>query len=128
MKILTGSRWCYIQAGSISLRSISITILDILWSAVYNRSIQNSYEGELDGKMGYLLLSKRKLFFVREEGFLCKSYDLSLDLPYENIEEYSLHGRYELKMTDVEGRKHSFRSFEVLAKRIEERLENLSSL
>jgi hypothetical protein len=91
-------------------------------------SIQNSYEGELDGKMGYLLLSKRKLLFVREEGFLRKSYDLSLDLPYANIEEFSLHGRFELKMTDVEGRKHGFRSFEVLAQRIEERLENLSSI
>ena len=90
-------------------------------------SIQNSYEGELDGKMGYLLLSKRKLLFVREEGFLRKSYDLSLDLPYDDIEEFSLKGRYELKMTDVEGREHGFRSFEVLAKRIEERLENLSS-
>ena len=88
-------------------------------------SIQKSYEGKLNGKTGYLILSNRKLLFVREEGFLRKTYDLSLDLPYEKIDKISHEGRYELELTDVEGKKHDFKTFAVPVSRIAESLEDL---
>ena len=91
-------------------------------------SIERSYEGKLDGKYGYLLLSKRKLLFVREEGYLRKSYDLILDLPYDKIGVISHKGRYTIEFFEGKDKKHDFESYSVLASRIEEGIENIAHL
>ena len=87
--------------------------------------LQKTYPGKLDGKNGHLCLSKRKLLFVHESGFMRKSYDLTLDLPYENIGEISRKGRYELDLTDVEGKRRDFRAGEIPASIIEKSIEEL---
>ncbi|MFP3952388.1 MAG: hypothetical protein ACLFVP_09655, partial [Candidatus Bathyarchaeia archaeon] len=47
-----------------------------------NDEIEKTYPAELEDQYGYILMSNRKLQFISEEGFLRKSYDLKLDLPY----------------------------------------------
>jgi hypothetical protein len=56
--------------------------------------IRRTYAGKLDGNGGYLCLSNRKLLFVHEEGFLRKTYNLTLDLPYDKVDNFSREGRY----------------------------------
>jgi hypothetical protein len=74
--------------------------------------IQKSYPGKIDGKYGYLVMSNRKLQFVHEKGFLRKSYELILDLPYEKIGKIFPKSRYELDLTEIGGKTHAFKTFE----------------
>ncbi|HUS79212.1 MAG TPA: hypothetical protein VM050_11210 [Patescibacteria group bacterium] len=71
-------------------------------------SIQRSYDGQLDGFGGMLAISRRKLLFVHEKGFLRKSYELILDLQYMNIGSITTEGRYRMVIEEVDGRKHRF--------------------
>lgn len=87
--------------------------------------IQKSYPGKLDGESGYLLLSNKKLQFVHEEGFLRKSYEINLELSYDEIRKISPNGRYELDLTDKKGKKHDFKTFEIPESIIEKNLEEL---
>ena len=52
--------------------------------------------------------SKSRLMFVEEKGFLSKTYDVVLDLPYENVRERTSVDRYKLRITDSEGKEHEF--------------------
>lgn len=88
--------------------------------------IEKSYSGELDGEGGHILMSDKKLMFVHEEGFLRKNYELTLDLPYDKIAKISLEGKNELDFTDVEGKKHVFKSYDLLMKYVYESLEKLA--
>ncbi len=67
--------------------------------------VQRDYEVRFDGKTGWLVMSFRKLLFIKEKGFLRKKYDLRLDLPYENIDNIVLE-RNQLVITDSENIKH----------------------
>ena len=84
--------------------------------------IQKSFQGKLDGDRGYLCLSNKKLLFVHEEGFLKKSYDLILDLPKEKVDKISHDGKYKLDITETEGKKHKFETFELPVSIIEKAL------
>ena len=70
--------------------------------------VQKSYEGRLNNRGGSLMGSKSKLVFVEEKGFLSKTYDVVLDLPYENVREFKSVDRYKLRITDSEGKEHEF--------------------
>jgi hypothetical protein len=87
--------------------------------------IEKSYPGNLDGKNGYLLMSNEKLLFVREEGFLRKNYELTLDLPYETIGKIMPNGKNKLDIVDVKGVKHEFKPLEISVSIIEKSLEDL---
>ena len=87
--------------------------------------IQKSFPGKFDGKHGYLIMSKRKLQFLLEEGFLHKVYDLVIDLPYEKIGEISHEGKYELDFTVVDGKKHYFKTIDYPVKIAEKSLVDL---
>jgi len=89
--------------------------------------IQKSYSGKLDGKNGYLMMSNRKLLFVHEKGFMKKTYDLTLDLPYGKIGKINPHGKYELEITDTDGVKHSFKAMGLNISIVEKSLEELKS-
>ena len=88
--------------------------------------IEYSYPGKLDGEDGYILMSDKKLIFVHEEGFLRKNYELTLDLPYDEIAKIYREGNYELDFTDVKGKKHVFKAYDVPMKNIYENLEKLA--
>ncbi len=84
--------------------------------------IQKSFQGKLDGDKGYLCLSNKKLLFVHEEGFLSKTYDLILDLPKEKIDNISHDSKYNLEITETEGKKHQFKSLDIPVSIIEKDL------
>jgi hypothetical protein len=72
--------------------------------------IQESYFGNLDGENGFLALSKTKLLFVREKGFLRHQYNVQLDLSYQNIGKLDHKGTHNLEFVEVNGKKHSFKT------------------
>jgi hypothetical protein len=61
-------------------------------------TIQKTYTCTLDKKNGYLCLSNEKLLFVSSKGFLKKSYNVELDVPYTDLKEVKLDGRYRMKL------------------------------
>lgn len=69
-----------------------------------------NYSGKLDGDYGHLFLTNQRLLFVKEEGFLRKSYEQTLDLPYTNLDELKKEGTYELCITCKDGKEHKFMS------------------
>ena len=83
--------------------------------------------GKLDGKRGYLMMSNQKLVFVHEEGFIRKTYDLILDLPYAKIGKISPQGKYELEITDIDSVKHSFKTEELNISIVENGLDEIRS-
>ena len=46
-----------------------------------------NYSGRLDGNYGHLFITNQRLFFVKEEGFLRKSYEQTMSLPLTNLDE-----------------------------------------
>ena len=60
--------------------------------------IQKTYMCTLDKKYGYLCLSKEKLLFVSSKGFLKKSYNVELNVPYTDLREVKLDGRYKMNV------------------------------
>ena len=87
--------------------------------------IQKSYPGKFDGIGGYLMLSDEKLLFVKEEGFLRKNYSLIQEMPYERIGKIAHEDDYTMALTDVEGEKHEFETYEIPVKIIEDSLKEL---
>lgn len=77
--------------------------------------IEKTYPAKLEGKTGYMLLSGKKFQFVNEEGFLRKSYDLTLDLPYAQINTVTQKERYLIEITDTNGQKHEIQFSEIPA-------------
>jgi hypothetical protein len=55
--------------------------------------IQKSYSGSFDGKSGYILFANEKVLFVHIKGFLTKTYDVILDLPYPELESSKVEGQ-----------------------------------
>ena len=49
--------------------------------------VQKSYEIEIDGKNGFLILSNQSLRFIRQEGFWRKKYSKTFETRYEEIAE-----------------------------------------
>jgi len=70
--------------------------------------IKKNYTGRLNGKYGHLMMSNEKLLFVKEEGFLNKKYTVTLNLPYENIEEVKPKDRFDLQITGESGDSYEF--------------------
>ena len=56
-------------------------------------AIQKSYPGHLDGGRGYLIISNKRLMFQNVKGFLSKKYDLTMNVPLENISKVDVKGR-----------------------------------
>ncbi len=86
--------------------------------------VQRSYIGKLDNKYGALLGSNSKLLFIEEKGFLSKSYNVLLDLPYESVKEFTPVDKFKLRITDLEGEHHEFVS-DLSASRIDDGLKEL---
>ncbi|HIH88208.1 TPA: hypothetical protein HA344_03240, partial [Candidatus Bathyarchaeota archaeon] len=65
--------------------------------------IQKTYSGRIDGKYGYLAITRRKILFIKEEGFLSKSYSITYNLPFEKLRGYAARDRYNLEFEDTAG-------------------------
>lgn len=87
--------------------------------------IQKSYPGKFDGERGFLMLSNEKLLFVKEEGFLRKNYELIQEMPYEKIGKIIHDDRNTMELTDVEGTKYEFETYEIPVNIIEDSLKEL---
>ncbi len=86
--------------------------------------VQRSYTGRLDKRSGTLMGSNSKLLFVEEKGFLSKTFNVVLDLPYEKVREFTPVDRYKLRITDSEGGEHEFDS-DVYASTVDRVLKEL---
>ena len=93
-------------------------------SMVSSDKIQNTYPGKVDEKNGYLVLTKNKLMFLKEEGFLSKKYSVTVNLPYEKVRDYSYVQNLNLEIVDTLGNKKVFVS-EVAASSIVDTLRTL---
>jgi outer membrane cobalamin receptor len=66
-------------------------------------SIQKTYSCSYDKTNGYLCLTKEKLVFVNVKGFLKKSYDVALEVPYTDLKEVKLDSRYMFNLVHQDG-------------------------
>jgi hypothetical protein len=87
-------------------------------------SIQRDYPGRIEGKYGYLLLTKKKMMFIKEEGFLSKNYSVVFNLPYNRVQGYSTKQKSNLEIIDTSGGSQTFVS-EVITSNIEDALKSL---
>jgi len=49
--------------------------------------LQKSYTARYEGKHGFLVMSKKKLLFAEEKGFMRKTYNVLLEIPYTKVRE-----------------------------------------
>ena len=88
-------------------------------------NIEKSYEGQLDGQYGYLLLGKKELSFVHEEGLFRKKVVFDLNLPYNNIKKIEHKGDHGFAFNKTDGTTHIFASQNTEVSPIERDLEAL---
>ena len=86
---------------------------------------KKTYTGRLNGEFGHLMLSDKKMLFVKEEGFLRKKYVVTLNLPYEDIEEIKEEDRYDLKITEESGGSYKFITDDIPVKLVDESVHEL---
>jgi DNA-directed RNA polymerase subunit RPC12/RpoP len=70
--------------------------------------VKRSFSGKFEGERGHLLMSKKKLLFVSEKGFINKEYNLLLEIPYDKIDEVKKESDYKLELRDEEDTEHEF--------------------
>ena len=52
-------------------------------------AVVKTCKGKLNGKKGHLMLSKKKALFLEEKGLLNKTYEVSLNLQFVNVDKVS---------------------------------------
>jgi hypothetical protein len=87
--------------------------------------VKKNYTGRLNGEYGHLMLSGKKLLFVKEEGFLRKKYAVTLNLPYEDIEEVKQEDRYDLKITGESGGSYEFITDDIPVNLVDESVQEI---
>jgi len=98
---------------------------DIVKNKLENKDkMQKSYYIKHNGISGFLVLSKNKLLFIEEKGFLRKKYTLALEIPYNKIGNITVENSTRLSISE-DGKKHSFTSIDVPSSEIVENLEEL---
>ena len=70
--------------------------------------IRKSYPGKLDEDNGYLVISDKKLLFVKEEGFLRKKYSAPFSLAYDKVQDVRPIDGYSLLISEKTGKSHKF--------------------
>jgi hypothetical protein len=66
---------------------------------------QYSWQGRYEKKWGDIVLSKKKVLFLEQRGFLKKASAMTLDIPYETIENVVIKGD-RLSLIDTDGSNH----------------------
>ena len=75
-----------------------------------NDKVSKSYRGSFEGKNGALYLSNTRLLFIKEEGFMKKSYTKTLDIPYKAIKSVSMEKKDDIVITGVNDKVYVLRS------------------
>lgn len=78
-------------------------------------TIQKTYTCSYDKNNGYLCLSNKKLVFVKVKEFLKKTYDVTLDIPYSELNEVELASRFKMNLKHG-GNRHLIETSDVSAK------------
>ena len=84
-------------------------ISEIVKSVDPNDEVLKTYTGELDRKYGTLVLSKKRLLFIKEEGFLKKTYTTMINHSYEEIKKIERNGM-RLEFTDTKNNVFVFKT------------------
>jgi hypothetical protein len=58
--------------------------------------IQKCYDGKMDGKYDWLVISDEKILFIQEKGLLSKKISLIHDFSRDNIKEIKQEGTHEM--------------------------------
>jgi len=87
--------------------------------------VKKNYTGRLNGEYGHLMLSDKKILFVKEEGFLRKKYAVTLNLPYEDIEEVKQEDRFDLKIKGASGDSYEFITDDIPVNLVDESVREL---
>ena len=98
-------------------------MLEIVKSVDPKDEVLKAYPGELDRKYGTLVLSNTRLLFVKEEGFLKKSYTTMLNHFYTEVKNIVRKGG-NIEFTDMNDKVYTFRS-DVSAPVVEKALREL---
>ena len=69
--------------------------------------VSKSYPCRFEGKKGTLVLSNMRLLFIKEEGFLKKSYTTTLNLPYKEVNKIVVN-RSNLEFMDMKDKVYVF--------------------
>jgi hypothetical protein len=70
--------------------------------------VQKSWSCSYNGKGGLLFLSKKKLIFVEEKGFLRKTYTMTVTISYEEIDTINSTNHFKLEINRVHGDQYNF--------------------
>ena len=87
---------------------------------------QYNWPARYDSKSGYVVLSKEKLLFVEEHGFIHTSASLLLDIPYDQINTIRAGARSQLEIITADGAKRSITT--AYLSQIKNHLEQLISI
>ncbi len=98
----------YPEAPSRRLGKLSKLVENARKSMGVDDKIQKTYSGRMDGKYGYLIITMNKVLFLKEEGFLSKSYATVFNLPFEKMRGYNVSDKYNLEFTDATGARKVF--------------------
>ena len=82
---------------------------EIVKSVDPKNEVLKTYPGELDRNYGTLVLSNTRLLFVKEEGFLKKSYTIMLNHFYKEVKNVVRKGQY-IEFTDMKDKVIVFKS------------------
>ncbi len=66
------------------------------------------FDGMLDGDYGHLIISDKKLIFVKEEGFIRKIFSAPLVLLYDNVKDIHPVDDHHLLISEKTGKRYKF--------------------
>ncbi len=72
--------------------------------------MQKSFYMTYERKAGILVLTSQKIMFIDEKGFLRKTHDLIMELPYKKIKTMTVDSSTQLSIVDSDGKRHLFAS------------------
>jgi hypothetical protein len=89
-------------------------------------TIQKSYRVRYDLFEGFLVLSKTRLLFMREQGFFRPRYTVTLEIPYKNIDSCTIESYRQVRILETKGTTHRFTTFgAVTAPLVKQNLDDL---
>jgi hypothetical protein len=80
-----------------------------------DEKIQRSYHLELNDHEGFITLTDERIIFIRVNGFLRKSYQITLDRPYNEILELNKVNSHSFEIIYSDGDKYNFKTIGIPA-------------